>query len=229
MTARVNWRVWHLAPDHAVAEFLRVLREASEAYAVDILGFVIMSNHFHFVCRMPPAAIFHPLTSRPLGSRRLRPWPRGHVKSTVIGQFMHNVMRRTAVSLQRALELSGHFWEQRYHARRLLDATDFLTALAYDHMNPVEQGMASHAEAYDRSSAAWWSAGGTSPIPLLRMPPPFEATVNELRERLLKYQSDKQFLREFAELETRGLRPGSAEWREHLSALVRDHGLPESS
>lgn len=225
MTARVNWRTWHLAPDQAAAEFFRILREASEAFTVDILGVVVMSNHVHFICRMPPAAIYRSLTHRVVVGQRQRPWPRGHLKATVIGQFMHNVMRRTAASLHKRLELGGHFWEQRYHARRLVDATDVLIALAYDHMNPVEQGMASRPEAYSRSSAAWWSGCGTSPVPLMRLPPPFNATLEQLRDRLRGLQENRQFLRDLGALDAAGTSPGSDKWHETVDALLRDYNL----
>jgi REP element-mobilizing transposase RayT len=208
-----------------VSAFYRYARECLALFGIDLLAYVLMSNHFHFVIRSPAEELFQELTTRRLRCRHRRPWPAGHQKRSVRAQFMRKLMHSTSTTIQRHLDLSGHFWERSYHARRVLDETDLVVTMAYDHMNPVEAGMARIPDEYRRSSASWWRRHGESVLPLLQRPLPFGLALPELRARLLEYQGAERFCDAMAEFEASGGALGSWEGLEALKTILRDRGI----
>ncbi|MHC4341618.1 MAG: transposase [Planctomycetota bacterium] len=225
MTARVNWRFWHLAPEHRAAIFLRLLEECASKYDVDVLGYALMSNHYHFVSRNPPPSRYRELTSRVTRNRHRRPWPPGHPNATVRSQFMRRLMWTASRAIQADLDVSGRFWEGPYFPRRVRDSRHLLVALAYDHLNPVRENMVIRAEDYRRSSAAWWAWQGDSPVTLLRRPLPFGLEFGEFRQRLLACQADQSFPGAMQEIFESGADLSSDEGRRQLRELLRRVGL----
>jgi len=225
VTARVNWRVFHLEPHACVSVFFRVLRECLVRFGVDLLAFVLMSNHFHLVIRSPSETLFRNLTTRRLRCWHRKRWPKGHQKSSVRSQFMKRLMQCTSTRIQKELGISGHFWEKSHHARPVLDDIDLVATMAYDHLNPVEASMVHVPEEYRRSSAAWWHGGRQSPVPLLTGPLPFGLTKEELRARLLGYQASRAFRDAMAEFEASGARLGTTEGLDALKAILRNRGV----
>jgi REP element-mobilizing transposase RayT len=221
VTARVNWRVFHLQPHACVSAFYRVLIR----FGVDLLAFVLMSNHFHLVMRTPLAPLFGDLTTRRSRCWHRKPWPKGHQKRSVRSQFMKQLMQCTSTRIQSELGISGRFWEKPHHARPVLDDVDLVATMAYDHLNPVEASMTRVPEEYRRSSAAWWRRGTAMPVPLLVRPPPFGLTTEELRRRLLGYQADRAFRDAMAEFEASGAKLGTWEGLDALKAILRNRGF----
>jgi REP element-mobilizing transposase RayT len=225
LTARVNWRVFHLQPFACVSVFYRVLRECLARFGVDLLAYVLMSNHFHLVVHNPTGKLFRRLTTRALPCRHRMHWPPGHQKRSVRAQFMRLLMQCTSARIQEELGITGHFWEKRHHARPVLDDVDLIVTMAYDHLNPVEASMVDAPEDYRRSSAGWWRLRGQSPMPLLVRPPPFGLTVESLRERLLAYQASRAFRDAMAEFRASGGQLGSWEGLEALKTIFRERGV----
>ena len=225
VTARVNWRVFYLEPHACVSTFYRVLRECLVRFGVDLLAFVLMSNHFHLVMHGPPAKLFRRLTTRVLRCRHRMPWPRGHQKGSVRAQFMRLLMQCTSARIQEELGITGHFWEKRHHARRILDDVDLVATMAYDHLNPVEASMVDVPEHYRRSSAGWWQNGSQSPVPLLLRPLPFGLTKDSFRDRLLAYQASRAFRDAMAEFEASGAHLGTWQGLEALKTILRNRDV----
>jgi hypothetical protein len=138
---------------------------------------------------------------------------------------MRKLMHSTSTTIQRHLDLSGHLWERSYHARRVLDDTDLVVTMAYDHMNPVQAGMARTPEDYRRSSASWWRRRGEAALPLLQRPLPFGLSFAELRARLLEYQGAERFCDAMAEFEASGGELGSWEGLEALKTVLHNRGI----
>jgi len=229
VTARVNWRVFHLQPHACVSAFYRVLRGCLVQFGVDLLAYVLMSNHFHLIMRSPPAKLFRELTTRRLRCGHRRPWPLGHQKRSVRAQFMRLLMQGTSTRIQKELGISGHFWEKSYHTRLVLDDFDLIATMAYDHLNPVEASMVQVPEVYRRSSAAWWRDASPSPLPLVQRPLPFDLTVEGLRERLLEYQESRAFRDAMAEFEASGYQLGTREGLDTLKEIFRNRGVRSDS
>jgi REP element-mobilizing transposase RayT len=226
VTARVNWRVFHLEPQFCGAIFYGLLHGCQDRFDVDLLSDVLMSNHFHLVVRSPEETRFRELTTRRSKCRHRIPWPSGHQKNSVLAQFMKRLMYCVSRSLQDRLGLVGRFWEEPYHARRILDATDLVTTIAYDHRNPVKAGMVSSPAEYPRSSAGWWSgAADGSPVDRVRRAPPFGLEIDDLRRRLLEYEESGAFANAMAEFLASGDRLGSKESLDRLKDVLRRHGL----
>lgn len=192
VTARVNWRVWHLKSRGRARFFMQALVKAAESFAVNLLAFVLMSNHFHLVLRSPEEAKYRELTGRRTRCRHFRPWPRKHANATVLAQAMRRLMYTVSRNVHAELDLTGQFWEGPFHSRPITDSMDLTVTMAYDHRNPVRAGMTLRPEDHGCGSAAWWAGTGPSPVPLLEYGGvPFGLTVEELRREVIRYQRSR--------------------------------------
>jgi len=211
VTARVNWRFWHLEDALNARIFLEELAESAAKFGVDILAFVLMSNHYHIVVRSPEACQFRELTTRRRGCRHRRPYPSGHPCASVLSRFMHRVMQQTSRRIHTEMELSGHLWEGRFDRRHIRDAESLLVRIAYDHLNPVREEMVKRPEQYARSSASWWADDLKPAIELLKRPLPFGLQRDDFRRRLLRYQDSRAFDETVRAVRSEGLSPRSEE------------------
>lgn len=192
---------------------------------MDVLSYVLMSNHYHLVVRSPDNQRFRALTSRRTPCSHLRRYPRSHYKHCVISQFMHVLKLSVSKELQRNLDLVGHLWQGQHFRRRLADARDLVVAVAYDHRNPVRAGIVARPELYERSSARAWS-GDTPEADLgLRADFPFGLTCGVFRQQLLTFQNSKRLDDVMQALGKAGLRADSEPGRIYLEQLMEDAGL----
>jgi len=193
VSSRVNWQAWHLVTEQAFRTFVDCFGRAIERFAMDLIAFVLMANHFHAVLRSPPEPVYRQLTGRRTKCRHFRPYAQGHPKSTVIGQCLQHFKLGVAKRIHDSLDLNGHFWDGKHFRRKLGSPKDLVIAMAYDHRNPVRQAMVARPEDYPRGSAAWWESGAPAPLPLCRRPdPPFGISVEALRKELLRFQRNRR-------------------------------------
>lgn len=226
VSARVNWKAWHLVTEQAFRVFTDCFGRAIERFAMDLIAFVLMSNHFHAVMRSPPEPVYRRLTGRRTKCRHFRPYPQGHPKSTVIGQCLQHFKVGVAKRIQASLGLSGHFWDGKHFRRKLSDPNELVIAIAYDHRNPVRQAIAARPEDYPRSSAAWWERGDVPALPLCRRPDhPFGLSFEALRDELLRFQRDKRLDDVMDAFQKSGLPLGTPKGRAELDRLMREAGL----
>jgi putative transposase len=226
ITSKVNWAAWHLKEEDAARTFFDCLLEALVRFGVDLIAYVLMSNHYHLVARSPDDALFAELTSRRTRCRHRRRWPLRHSKSTVIGQCMQGMKLAVARRIQSKLGVEGHFWDGRHHRRRLHDDWALVVAIAYDHRNPVRKNMVARPENYPRSSASWWARGEATPIPLCtRSDFPFGVDRSEFRNRLLRFQDEKRLDDVMEAFAKRGLPIDLPKGRAYLEDLMRRAGL----
>ncbi|MCK6459914.1 MAG: hypothetical protein L6Q95_08475 [Planctomycetes bacterium] len=191
--SRVNWRMWHLETEEAFRVFVECLARSLARFGMDLLAFVLMSNHYHAIVRSPSGKDFRRLTGRRTRCRHYRPYPAWHEKSTVVGQCLQHFKIAVAKRLQSTLGLSGHFWEGKHFRKRVTNARTLIVMMAYDHRNPVREAMVVRPEDYPRSSAAWWRSGTPAPLPLCRRNDlPFGLTHEALRAEVLRFQRDKR-------------------------------------
>ena len=203
VTNRVNWQVWHLQPSECAAILTELIRTSLLKLNVDLLAYVLMSNHLHCVVRSPGEDDFQRLTKHRLPNRLRRRYPRGHLKRGVLSQFLHRLAGMSSRQIQRLLELKGRLWESDFYSTKLESADALLFAIAYDHLNPVAKDMARTAEQYGRSSAMWWQAEGSGDLPLARRGLPFSLDLPEFRKRLLALQRSRE-LRKFVRQQPNG-------------------------
>ncbi|MHC4339707.1 MAG: transposase [Planctomycetota bacterium] len=226
VTGRVNWRMWHLAIDGAIPLFLKLLGSALEQFSMTLWAYVFMSNHYHLVLQSPEGERYRTLTGRRTRSRHFRPWPKRHYKSSVLAQCMRTTLRGVSTKLQEQLGISGHFWEERYDARPVSDPWSLTVRIAYDHRNPVREGMVVRPEEYPWSSAGWWARAGTSPVPLgADENLPFGLELGPLRQAILRYQASRDLDDAMQALRTKKRRWDSPEGRALLQALLEVAGV----
>jgi len=224
--SRVNWRTWHLESDEAFRVFVQCFARALARFGMDLLAFVLMSNHYHAVLRSPPSAVFRRLISRRTKCRHYRPYPPWHEKSTVVGQCLQHFKLAVAKRMQRTLDLSGHFWDGKHFRKRIDNADMLVIMMAYDHRNPVREAMVACPEDYPRSSARWWCRGDAVPLPLCRREDlPFGLSREWLRAELLRFQRDKRLDDAMEALAKSGLAFDSVDGQLELQRILSAAGL----
>ncbi len=90
-----------------------------------LIGYAIMSNHFHFIVRQGVAPL---------------------------ARLMQPICRRTALHVRRKLARDGHIFARPFFDKPCANADHLRQALYYAHRNPVEAGMCMQATDYAWSS-----------------------------------------------------------------------------
>ena len=118
--------------------FLDALAKAKRRYPFGLLGYCLMTNHFHLVLRPGPG--------QPLG-RILQ-------SLTVAHTWRYHKRHRT----------SGHVWQGRFKAPPIEDGDHLLTVLRYVEANPLRAGMVADAALYPWSSHRERVEGRPAPL-----------------------------------------------------------------
>ncbi len=163
------------------------LKALASVYAIDILNYAILSNHVHLVIRNRPDVVAK-WSNRELAVRWLRVFPgkrlelehlgdptKQQIKALLADQkkmreirmrmsdiswFMRSVAEPIARIANQEDECTGHFWEGRFKAQRIVDEAGLLTCAMYVDLNPIRAAMAEsvmnykHTSAYDRIEGA---------------------------------------------------------------------------
>ncbi len=159
------------------------LKALASVYAIDILNYAILSNHVHLVIRNRPDVVAK-WTERELAVRWLRVCPGKRLELEHLGKptkqqikallanktqmreirmrmsdiswFMRSFAEPIARMANKEDECTGHFWEGRFKAQRIVDEAGLLTCAMYVDLNPIRAAMAEsvmnykHTSAYDR-------------------------------------------------------------------------------
>ena len=111
--------------DNDRATYFQLLAKAVGETAVQILAYVLMSNHLHLVVHTPS--------------------PNLHL-------LIHGVHRPYAAGFNRTYGRSGHLFGSRYHSTLILDDAQLLEETRYIHLNPVRAGLVRRPEDFSWSS-----------------------------------------------------------------------------
>ena len=104
-----------------------VVREVRRETDFDLLAFVIMPDHVHFVIALPP--------------------------DVKLGRVMQLIKGRFSNRYNKAVGRVGRLWQERYHERALRSERELLAAREYVHLNPVKGGLVADATFFLWSSA----------------------------------------------------------------------------
>ena len=155
-----------------------LIRDASAAFAVEVLAYAVMSNHLHLVVRTVPDtvadwsaaevarrwAIAHPRTD---GAGEPVAWSDAEVVARAgdavwvstqrlrlrsLSWFMKCIKERLARRANRADKCTGHFWEGRFQSVPLLDHAAVIACMAYVDLNPIRAAIADRPETADYTS-----------------------------------------------------------------------------
>lgn len=148
-------------------------------FAVDVLGFAVMSNHLHLVVRTRPDVV-KTWSDAEVAVRWWNLFPQRrekdglpaepteselhHIRNDAsalkekrrrlsnVSWFMKCLSEPIAKRGNREEEVSGHFWEARYKVQPLLDEMAIAACMAYVDLNPIRAGIALTPETSDFTS-----------------------------------------------------------------------------
>jgi len=164
------------------------LARLTEAFAIDVCSYTLMSNHYHLVVRLTPERT-ESWSSRDIverwlmlfkGTDEARQFLNGESLDTRekhsleadirkwqqrlgdLSWFMRCFNEHIARKANTEDECTGHFWESRFKSQALLDEVALITAMAYVDLNPVRAALASSVETSDYTSIQdrWRAAMG---------------------------------------------------------------------
>lgn len=117
---------WIFEFDHFKKELLRFIGEESVRYAIDVIAYVVMDNHFHLIVRG---------------------------LSRDVSRMMQIVKRRYSAYYNSIHERTGTLYEGRFHSHSIITSGWALNRSLYLHLNPVVPGICETPEDYEWSSA----------------------------------------------------------------------------
>jgi len=145
------------------------LEQLASVYLIDIVAFAILENHLHVVVRTLPDEV-EKMSDRDVAIRWLSLHPGRMIDDFVCiepnevqinellndpkklerirhdisscSYFMKDLCEVIAKRANKEEGRTGHFWEDRFKASRLLDALAILVCCAYVDLNPIRAGMA---------------------------------------------------------------------------------------
>ena len=148
-------------------------------FAIDVLGFAVLSNHLHAVVRTRPDVV-KTWSDAELAVRWWNLFPQRrlqdgspaeptepelhHIRSDAsalkekrkrlanVSWFMKCLSEPIAKRGNREEEVTGHFWEARYKVQPLLDEMAIAACMAYVDLNPIRAGIALTPETSDFTS-----------------------------------------------------------------------------
>jgi len=155
------------------------LRRLAGGFGIDLLGFAILSNHFHLILRSRPDVVAtwndtevarrwlwlcpgrkheDGSAAEPseceLNSLRHDPDRLAQIRSRLsdIAWWMRLLCQTIAIRANREDGETGKFWQSRYRAVRLLDESSLLACAAYVDLNPIRAALAETLESSDYTS-----------------------------------------------------------------------------
>lgn len=140
VTTRSNDRKWFEVPIEEVWLIaLRALRDAHDKQPVELISFVLMSNHYHMILRTPQANI---------------------------DKFMHEFNSRFSKGIRAENKNRNRIWGGRYHWCLIKSTHYFANCYRYVYQNPVRAEVVSQAENYPYSTLHYLVQGKKFIIPI---------------------------------------------------------------
>lgn len=126
VTSRANNQRWFTLPmDEVWRLALQCLKEAYDKHNVEVISFVLMSNHYHLIVRTPDANL---------------------------DQFMYEFNKRLAFALKDKTESINHLLGARYKWCLIHSQKYFMNCYRYVFQNPVRANVSRRCEFYPYST-----------------------------------------------------------------------------
>ena len=135
----------------------------SQVFAIDLLAYAILDNHYHVVVRInTEKAVSWSDTDIIERWGRIYSLPDGEVPEERIALwrsrladlswYMRCINEKLARDANREDQCKGRFWEGRFKSQALLDETALIKCMAYVDLNPIRAKMAQTPELSDHTS-----------------------------------------------------------------------------
>ncbi|NLC39460.1 MAG: helix-turn-helix domain-containing protein [Clostridiaceae bacterium] len=118
---RGNNKEYIFSEDKDKLSFLNLLEDHTKKEVFELLGYVIMNNHYHLIIRLKEVPMQH---------------------------FMHSIMSKYARAYNKRSKRSGHVFEGRYNSIPVKDKHHLQDLLRYVHQNPVRAGICEQVHDY---------------------------------------------------------------------------------
>jgi REP element-mobilizing transposase RayT len=112
--------------------FIKQIREYNLKFDFELLGFIIMDNHYHLIVR---------------------------TNKDPLDEIMFNINNVFVKYLNRELNRTGHAFESRYKCKRIESDANLLWLLRYVHRNPLRARIVNDLDAYAWSSHRYYREG----------------------------------------------------------------------
>jgi len=149
--------------------------ELSEVFPIDVLGFAVMSNHYHIVLQVNPNLVStwsntevaeKWLTLNPRAREsdegralRFRAIINDPSRLTILRErfaslswYMRYLNEPLARMANKEDDCKGRFWEGRFKSQRLLDEAAIVACMVYVDLNPVRAGLTEDARKAEHTS-----------------------------------------------------------------------------
>jgi len=138
---------------------LNIIKYYSGMYLVKVIGFCVMSNHFHLLIKSEPEHIYADEEI----VRRLKKYipkleqcslndevkiAKARAKLGDISEYMRSIKQTFSRWYNKANGRTGYFWGDRFKSIWLQDGKSLLTCLAYIDLNPVRANIVNIPEDY---------------------------------------------------------------------------------
>jgi len=135
----------------------------SQVFAVDLLAYAVMSNHYHVVIRIntEKAASWsdadiierwgkiYSVPDGDLPEERIALW---RSRLADLSWYMRCINEKLARRANREDQCKGRFWEGRFKSQALLDETALIKCMAYVDLNPIRANIAQTPESSKHTS-----------------------------------------------------------------------------
>ena len=112
--------------DDDFAAFVRLLREAHDKVPMRLVGYCLMTNHFHLLL-----------------------WPKGNCD---LSRWMQWILTAHVRRYHRHYKGSGHVWQGRFKAFPIQEDEHYLTVLRYVERNPLRANLVDRSQDWEWSS-----------------------------------------------------------------------------
>ena len=149
-------------------KLLSIIRGYSKLFFVEVLGFSLMSNHFHLVVRMLPSDGFtadevidrlqdHYAAKIHITEERI---PYYKEKLSSLANFMKEIKQAFSVYYNRKHRRKGTLWGERFKSVIVENGETLVNCLAYVELNPIRAGLVTKPEDYRWNSLGYHAQGG---------------------------------------------------------------------
>lgn len=145
-------------------KLLSIIKRYTRLYFIEVIGFCIMSNHFHLLIKSEPGDNYsdEEILSRLCAFYEKEPF---HFKGKIeeyrrklsdISEYMKCIKQRFTLWYNKMNNRSGYFWGDRFKSVLVEDGDALINTLCYIDLNPIRANIVDRPEDYRWSSIGYF-------------------------------------------------------------------------